>query len=141
MRPSDPAALSPLTLQAAETGRDLLQAVEAAGYGRVVQVDEGLEHGPDAPALMQFLAVFEDCAETGAGDPAAATLRLGGCLAQLSSAGLTVHAGVTEIAIGDEQPSRIPLAVLTIGRSALPTRTVYLPDRAEPAEEERPLLN
>ena len=138
---SDTATLNPLTLAFAETGRDLLPAVEAAGYGRVVQVDDGLEHGPETPALMQFLAAFEDCAESGGPDPSAVVLRLNGCLEQLSGVGLAVHAAVTDIAIGDEQPARIPLAVLTIGRSSAPTRTVYLPDRAEPAEDERPPLN
>jgi hypothetical protein len=120
-----------IELRLAETGSELGPAIEAAQYARVISHDPAPDAAEEA-AIARFISVFVDCAETW--EDLEAVRRIGalaGLSAQLEALqgrGLFVHWGA--IAAGMTQagrPVRMPLAVLTISRSDLPTTRVLLP--------------
>ena len=119
-------------LQLAETGTDLVRAIEAAQFARVI--DRGAPAGGAEEASIDgfaelFAAAAEGWEELAAADRAALLARLGAALERLEQLGWFVHWGRIELALPrpDDAPYQLPLAVLAIGRSGTPTRTVALP--------------
>ena len=121
-----------VTLQLAESGRDLLAAIEAAQFARLVDRNE-----PQAPAEAAAAAAFEDMflAAAESWDDVAAVERAG-LLARLSerldrleSSGLFVYWGQVELAVAraDRTALQLPLAILSIRRSGEPTIDVAIP--------------
>lgn len=125
--------LEPLTLTIARSGADLLPAIEAAAFARIVQIDDDARAGPATAVIERFVALIEVCAEGQAAGPGPARPQLSGLLQELEGQGLFVHSATTALALGSDQAVRLPVAVLTVGRSDTPTRTVLVPPRAEPA--------
>jgi hypothetical protein len=120
-------------LRLAETGSELRAAIEAAQYARIVSHDE-LGSPAEAAAAGGFVARFEACAEAG-GDGSEAAQRqmlatLSPHLEALEACGLFVHWGIVRRALITPERGRVtlPMAILTISRSALPTRVVLVPD-------------
>jgi hypothetical protein len=119
-------------LKLAEAARDLLPAIEAAQYARLV---DHAEPADDAEAAAIGLAVetFLGAAETWDELTPLARERvlaqLGDHLDGLDDDGLFVHWGVVTLALGDGggRPRQLPLAILSIDRLALPTIEVALP--------------
>jgi hypothetical protein len=123
-------------LRLAETGTELRAAVEAAQYARIVSQEEA---GPSAEteAAASFVARFEACAEgwpeTGtAGAEGTQRQMLAGLsrdLERLESLGLFVHWGIVGRALTTPERGRVtlPVAIVTISRSARPARVVLVP--------------
>lgn len=122
-------------LRLVETGSELAPAIEAAQYGRVVDHDDP-QTPAEAEAIARFLDAFSGAAEAwdglGADERGARLAGLGDHLDALEAAGLHVHVGtlLQRLAAGGGTVT-LPVAVLTIGRTALPTRQVLLPARLE----------
>jgi hypothetical protein len=120
-----------IELRLAETGSELAPAIEAAQYARVIS------HAPapaaaEEQAIARFVAAFVDCAESW--DDLEPVRRMGaiaGLSAQLDALqrrGLFVHWAAIDAGIAEGgRRMRMPLAVLTISRSDLPTARVLLP--------------
>jgi hypothetical protein len=134
------AANQTVELRLAETGTELWPAVEAAQYARLISHDPPA--GADqAQAIARFVEAFAACAETW---EELEPLRRAGTLAGLSArldalqrCGLFVHWAAIERGIaGSASSVRMPLAVLTISPTDLPTARVQLPAELE-AEPQR----
>jgi hypothetical protein len=120
-----------IELRLAETGSELGSAIEAAQYARVISHDPA-PGAAEHEVIAGFIRAFEECAETweelDAVGRIGAVAGLSAKLEALQRHGLFVHsaaiaAGITEAG----RRLRMPLAVLTISRSDLPTARVRLP--------------
>jgi hypothetical protein len=119
-----------IELRLAETGSELGPAIEAAQYARVISYDPA-SAAPEEEAIARFVRAFVDCAETweelGAVGRIGALAGLSAQLEALQRHGLFVHWAA--IAAGIAEAGRrlhMPLAVLTISRSDIPTARVRL---------------
>jgi hypothetical protein len=122
-------------LRLAETGAELWPAVEAAQYARLIRHEPPADAG-QAQAIARFVEAFTACAETWeAHEPmrrSGALAGLGAELDALQRHGLFVHWGALEAGIaGAGGTLRMPLALLTIGPSDLPSARVQLPGELE----------
>ena len=120
-----------IELRLAETGSELGRAIEAAQYARVISHDPA-PAAVEGEAIARFVRAFVDCAETWEELDAVGRIgALAGLSAQLEALqrhGLFVHWAA--LAAGIAEAGRLapmPLAVLTISRSDLPTAQVRLP--------------
>lgn len=119
-------------LRLAEAGSELWQAVEAGQYARVIQPAEP-ENDAEADAMARFVETFTDCTEgweaMAEADRQAALAGLGGQLEALERCGLFVHwAAVTRrFAAPGEGEVELPLAIVTISRTAAPAASMLLP--------------
>ncbi|HSA80400.1 MAG TPA: hypothetical protein VLE23_06225 [Geminicoccaceae bacterium] len=121
-----------VTLQLAESGRDLLAAIEAAQFARLVDRSE-----PDGPAeaaavdgfVDLFLAASESWDDVAAVERAGLLARLGERLDRLEGCGLFVYWCRVELAVArtDGTALQLPLTILSIGRSGAPTIEVAIP--------------
>jgi hypothetical protein len=119
-------------LQLAASGRDLIAAIEAAQFARVI--DRGEASGAaEAAAIEGFAELFEAAAESwerlAAAERAGLLARLGDQLERLEDRGWFVHSGRVALAVAraERDALQLPLAVVTIGRSDAPTRRVAIP--------------
>ena len=119
-----------IELRLAETGSELGPAIEAAQYARVISHDPG-PAAAEEEAIARFVRAFVDCAETweelDAVDRIGALAGLSDQLEVLQRHGLFVHWAA--IAAGIAEAGRrlqMPLGVLTISRSDIPTARVRL---------------
>ena len=122
-------------LHLAETGTELRPAVEAAQYARLISHDPPA-NAAEEQAVARFADAFAACAESW---EELEPIRRAGALAGLSAAlealercGLFVHWAALERRIaGSSGVVRMPLALLTIGRTNLPIAHVQLPGELE----------
>ena len=131
-----------IELRLAETGSELQPAIEAAQYARLISHDPAPD-AADEPAIVRFVAAFVECAETW--EQLEAVRRMGAVaglsarLDALQRRGLFVHWAVIEAPItGAGRRLRMPLAVLTISRTDLPTTQAQLPGDLEVTPEGGP---
>ena len=131
-----------IELRLAETGSELGPAVEAAQYARMISHDPA-SGAAEGQAIARFIAAFIDCAETW--EDLEAVRRMGalaGLTAQLEALqrhGLFVHWAAIEARVAEAgRRVRMPLAVLTVSRSELPTAQVRLPGELEVTRESGP---
>ena len=122
-------------LRLAETGTELWPAVEAAQYARLISHDPSASSDQEQ-AIARFVEAFAACAETWEQlEPLRRSGVLAGLSAQLDAlqrCGLFVHWAAIDSGIaGSGGAVRMPLAVLTISRTDLPTALVQLPDELE----------
>lgn len=137
----DESRFETVELRLAEAGSDLMAAIEAAQYARVVDHEDA--GTPDeSVAIDRFLETFADAAEKwedlGAGERRALLAGLGDLLEELETLGWYVHWGILrrQFLLADRTAARLPVAVLTISRSGLPTCRIMLP--AQIAVEQDP---
>lgn len=119
-----------IELRLAETGTELGPAVEAAQYARLISFDPPAR-ADQGQAIERFVAAFATCAETWeALEPIArsgALAGLGARLDALQRCDLFVHWATLERGIaGAGRSVRMPLAVLTISETDLPTARLQL---------------
>jgi hypothetical protein len=131
-----------IELRLAETGSELTPAIEAAQYARVISHDPA-SGAAEQQAIARFVAAFVECAETW--QDLEAVRRMGvlaGLSAQLEALqrrGLFVHWAAIEAGIAEAgRRVRMPLAVLTVSRSDLPTANVQLPGELEVTPQSGP---
>jgi hypothetical protein len=122
-------------LRLAETGAELWPAVEAAQYARLISHEPPAGAGQER-AIARFVEAFVGCAETWEElEPMRRSGALAGLGAQLDALqrhGLFVHWAALEAGIaGSGGAVRMPLAILTIGPSDLPSARVQLPGELE----------
>lgn len=119
-------------LQLAESGRDLVAAIEAAQFARVIDRAEA-SGAAEAAAVEGFAELFAAAAESwedlAAADRTRLLARLGDQLERLEDDGWFVHSGRVALAVAraEREALQLPLAVVTIGRSGAPTRRVAIP--------------
>jgi hypothetical protein len=118
-------------LRLAEAGGDLLPAIEAAQFARLVDQPEPADRG-EAAAIGALVETFAGAAEAwddlAAAAHSARLARLGEALDELERVGLFVHWGrVTLLLHAADGARRLPLALLAIGRSAAPTVEATVP--------------
>jgi hypothetical protein len=130
--PVDSAPQENVELQLAEAGCDLVAAIEAAQFARVI--DRGEASGAaDTDSVHAFAELFEAAAESwedlAAADRARTLARLGEQLERLERSGWFVHWGKVTLAVAraEREALQLPLAVVTIDRSGAPTRRVAIP--------------
>jgi hypothetical protein len=118
-------------LRLAEAGGDLLPAIEAAQFARLVDQPEDAD-ASEAVAVAALVETFASAAE--AWDDLAAPgrnallARLGAQLDELERVGLFVHWGRVSLMLGETEGGRpLPLAIVSIGRAAPPTIEVTIP--------------
>jgi hypothetical protein len=121
-----------VTLHLAESGRDLVAAIEAAQFARLVDRDEpeGPTEAAAADAFVElFLAAAESWEDLAAVERAGLLARLSERLDRLESNGLFVYWGQVALAVAhaDREALQLPLAILSIGRSGEPTIDVAIP--------------
>ena len=121
-----------VTLQLAESGRDLVAAIEAAQFARLV--DRNQPHGPTEAAVVEafvesFLAAAERLDDVAPVERAGLLARLSERLDRLEGRGLFVYWGRVELTLArpDRAALQLPLAILSIGRSGEPTIDVAIP--------------
>lgn len=124
--------LKSVELSLAETGSELVPVLHAAQFARFVRPAEPETDG-EAQAMKGFIETFATCTEAWGGAAAAragllAALSRG--LAALETAGLFVHAGATTVELPDGG-REVPVAILTLGRTAAPTLSVMVPVEVE----------
>jgi hypothetical protein len=124
-----------IELRLAETGSELWPAVEAAQYARLISHDPPASAGEEE-VTARFVEAFGSCAETWEElEPMRRSGALAGLSAQLDALhrhGLFVHWAALDARIaGSGAPASMPLAVLTISRTELPTARVQLPRELE----------
>lgn len=119
-------------LRLAAAGRDLVPAIEAAQFARVI--DPGSPDNPAEGAAIEalvalFVSAAEGWGELGHAQRTDLTVRLGGQIDALERQGWFVHWATSTLGVaGEPRPAmRLPLAVLAIGRSSLPTLTARIP--------------
>jgi hypothetical protein len=122
-------------LRLAETGAELRPAVEAAQYARVISF-EPPKRADRGQAIARFVEAFTACTETWeALEPMArpgALAGLGARLDALQRCDLFVHWAALERGIAGSGGSvRMPIAVLTISETDLPTARLQLPGELE----------
>ncbi len=131
---SEPTAYETVQLQFAERGTDLWSAVEAAQYARFIHHDEP-DSEADARAIVRFVEAFSACTETWEATPpeskAGALAGLGAELEALGRRGLFVHWATVErdLAPQSHAPVAMPVAILAVTGTRLPTLTAKLPQR------------
>jgi len=118
-------------LRIAESGAELGPAVEAAQYARLIS-HEPPEGAGQEQAIARFVAAFAACAEAWEElEPmrrAGALAGLGAQLDALQRHDLFVHWAALDAGVaGSGGAVRMPLAVLTIDESDLPSVRVQLP--------------
>ena len=118
-------------LRLAEAGGDLLPAIEAAQFARLIDQPDRAD-GSEAAAVAALVETFERAAEEWDDLPPAARdallARLGGQLDELERVGLFVHWGRVALRVGAAGGGRpLPLAIVAIGRSGEPTVEVTIP--------------
>jgi hypothetical protein len=126
-----------IELRLAETGSELAPAIEAAQYARVISHDPAPGAAAEQ-AVARFVAAFVECAETW--EDLEAVCRIG-ALAGLSARldalqrrGMFVHWAALDARIAEAgRRVRMPLAVLTVSRSDLPSARFRLPGELEVA--------
>jgi hypothetical protein len=132
-----------VALALAETGNDLGPAVDAAQYGRIVQCPESVI-AKEAHAIARFLDDFTDCTrglnETEGRARQARLASLGLHLVTLEACELFVHWAVVERELTMlERPNlRLPVAVISIDRSAAPSVQLRLPQTLACAADDLP---
>ena len=121
-----------VTLQLAESGRDLVAAIEAAQFARLV--DRNQPDGPTEAAVVEafvesFLAAAESWDDVASVERAGLLARLSERLDRLEGRGLFVYWGRVELTLArpDRAALQLPLAILSIGRSGEPTIDVAIP--------------
>ena len=127
-----PAPQQTVELQLAESGRDLVAAIEAAQFARVIDRAEA-SGAAEAAAVEGFAELFAAAAESwedlAAADRTRLLARLGDQLERLEDDGWFVHSG--RVALAGARAARAallcPWAVGTIGRSGAPPRRVGNP--------------
>jgi hypothetical protein len=128
----DPRQQRSVTLHLAESGRDLVAAIEAAQFARLIDRDEPEGQG-EAAAVGAFVELFTAAAESwddlAAIERAGLLARLSARLDRLESDGLFVYWGRVAVAVAraDREALALPLAILSIGRSGEPTIDVSIP--------------
>jgi hypothetical protein len=123
--------LDAVELELTASARELRPALEAAQYARLVQPDDP-ESEEEAEAIAGFLEAFGACTEAWESRADARLLALGRLSARietLETLGFYVHAGSIQARL-DEQRG-LPLAIVTITRSSLPTIRLLLPANLE----------
>jgi hypothetical protein len=118
-------------LRLAEAGGDLLPAIEAAQFARLVDQPDRPDRS-EAAAIAALVETFARAAEDWDGLATAARsallARLGGQLDELERVGLFVHWGRVTLGLGEAGGGRpLPLAIVAIGRSGPPTIEVTIP--------------
>lgn len=120
-------------LQLASAASDLVPALEAAQYGRLIQPEDP-EDEQQADAMTAFVEAFAACTEAweaGAGgdERRRALGQLETRMEGLEAIGLRVHAGTTRIELTQPGQAAVPMpvAILTITSSSLPVTTVLVP--------------
>jgi hypothetical protein len=128
-----------IELRLAETGSEPRSAIEAAQYARLISHDPSSDVA-DEQAIARFVAAFVECADTW--EELEAVRRMGAVaglsarLEALQRRGLFVHWAVIDASVAEAgRRGRMPLAVLTISRTDLPTTQVQLPDDLEVTPE------
>jgi hypothetical protein len=121
--------LKSVQLSLAETGSELVPVLRAAQFARFVRPAEPETEG-ETEAMEGFVETFAACTEAWEGaapaERAGLLAALSRRLAALETAGLYVHAGATALTLpGGGQ--EVPVAILTIGRTAAPTLSVMVP--------------
>ena len=124
-----------LELRLAETGTELWPAIEAAQYARLISHDPPEGAGQEQ-AIARFVDAFGSCAEAWEDlEPRGRSGALAGLSARLEALqrqGLFVHWAALDAGVaGFGGPLSMPVAVLTISPSDLPTACVRLPDALE----------
>jgi hypothetical protein len=122
-------------LRLAEAGAELWPAVEAAQYARLISFDPPTR-ADRREAIARFVEAFAGCAETWEVlEPIARSGALAGLGAQLDAlqrCDLFVHWAVLERGIAGAGGSvSMPIAVLTISETDLPTARLQLPGELE----------
>lgn len=117
-------------LELVSAGSDLSSALDAAQYGRVIRPDEPGNEA-EARAITAFVDAFEATVEDWETRDARplALARLSAKLEALEREGFHVHAGTGRVDVGEcgGTPMPLPVAIVTITRSDLPSTTVLLP--------------
>jgi hypothetical protein len=118
-------------LRLAEAGGDLLPAIEAAQFARLVDHAEPAD-GSEAAAIDALVETFASAAEAwddlSAAARSARLAKLGEALDELESMGLFVHWGRVTLMLDEAAgPRRLPLAMLSIDRSAAPVVAATIP--------------
>lgn len=118
-------------LSLVEAGGDLLPAIEAAQFARLVDHAEPAD-GDEAAAISALLEGFERAAEAWdeltASGRVARLAELGEALDGLERVGLFVHWGRVTLLLDEAGGGRqLPLAMLSISRSAAPTIAAAIP--------------
>jgi hypothetical protein len=113
------------------TGGDLLPAIEAAQFARLIDQPERADSS-EVAVVAALVETFEQAAEKWDDLPPAARngllARLGGQLDKLERIGLFVHWGRVALQLGAVGGGRpLPLAIVAIGRSSEPTVEVTIP--------------
>ena len=124
-----------IELRLAETGTELWPAVEAAQYARLISFDPPAR-ADRGQAIARFVAAFAACAETWeALEPMARSGALAGLSARLEAlqrCDLFVHWAAIERGIAGSGGSvPMPIAVLTISETDVPTARLQLPGELE----------
>jgi hypothetical protein len=121
-----------VTLHLAESGKDLVAAIEAAQFARLIDRDE--PEGPtEAAALGAFVGLFSAAAESwddlAAVERAGLLARLSEELDRLERDGLFVYCGRVALAVAraEREALQLPLAILAIRRTDEPTIEVSIP--------------
>jgi hypothetical protein len=115
-----------LELRLAKAGGDLRAAIEAAQFARVIHHEKPVDM-VEEQAIAGFVGTFAAGPESweglAAAERAALLARLSDDLEALENCALFVHWGTTgqDVMGAGRRPVRLPLAVLTISRSRLPT--------------------
>jgi hypothetical protein len=128
---SDP-DLQTIELRLAETGSELVPAIEAAQYARAIHPAEP-DDAAEEQALAGFVEAFSGCAEAweslSAPERAMRLSRLSTQLEALERCGLFVHwATVTrQFTASGQRTVDLPLAIVAISRTGGPTLRILLP--------------
>lgn len=132
--------LKAVELDLAETGMELKDALEAAQYARFIKPDEP-ENELEARTMTAFVEAFSagtEVWETGSPtDRTSALTALSARLEALEQLGLFVHAGAVQLRYTPEggEPVDMPVAIVTITRSNLPSGVVLVPAEIEASGE------
>ena len=118
-------------LRLAEAGGDLLPAIEAAQFARLVDQPEDADER-EAAAALALVETFASAAEAwddlAAAGRNALLARLGAQLEELERVGLFVHWARVSLMLGEADGGRpLPLAILSIGRAGPPTIEATIP--------------
>lgn len=136
-------SLKTVELSLAESGSELTQALEAAQYARFIKPEDP-ESEAEANAVGAFVDTFTTCTElweqgTAAGRTGVLT-QLSDRIEELERCGLFVHAAAVQLDFAPEpgEVLRMPVAIVTITRSNVPSGVVMVPSEIEAETGERP---
>jgi len=118
-------------LRLADAAADLVPAIEAAQYARLVDHADPVDER-EAAAIGALVETFGAAAEAWEALPATARdallAKLGAQLDELESIGLFVHWGRVTLMLDEPASGRqLPLAILSLGRSGQPTIEATIP--------------